>query len=666
MNMQVIPRGEGAGGFRRFTLGVLAALLALVALFGSQLVTLYVDWLWFIDVGYRSVFLRTMGIKVALMLVASIVFFLVVYANLWLARRISPRPRLYLDEQHQFRIHVGDISRRGAGLIALIAAAVVSLTVGMGAAAGWYNYLLFTNPVEFGRADPIFHRDIGYYVFTFPFWRYVYRWLMLAVVFSCLGSAALYFVDRAIDVVGGREGVRVDPRVRVHLTLLVGVGLLLKAWGYWLARYEILFSPHGLFFGAGYTDVKVRLVVLNALVVLAAVTGLVVILTAKTRSYKAPVVAIGTWLIVALVGGSFLPVTVQKVRVTPNELAAEQPYIAHNIRATREAYNLDRVTQRDFPAAGTLRAADIEANRDTIESIRLWDYEPLLQAYRQLQTIRAYYTFRGADTDRYRFPEGMRQVALSVRELDVNKLGGAESSWINRHLIYTHGYGLSMSPVNRVATDGLPELIVRDFPPVTPPHMPLTQPQVYFGELTSDYVIVNTTEKEFDRPAGDENVTTTYEGRSGVSLAGLIRRMAFAVHFADLNLLISPAITRQSRILYGRSVAERVQRIVPFLRLDSDPYPVVHQGRIVWIVDAYTTSPWYPYSQRLMLPNTGRMDTVVSYMRNSVKVTVDAYDGTVRLWDLTADQPPLVLEGHTGAVSAVGFSPDGTFLASGS
>ncbi|HOJ20229.1 MAG TPA: UPF0182 family protein [Armatimonadota bacterium] len=612
------------------------ALVLGAVFFGSELIRLYTDWLWFLDVGYRDVFVKTTVIKVGLMVAAALLFFALIYANLLVAERLTPRPALYLDDQRQFRLTLTPFGRQGLSIILLIVAAAISLTVGLAAAKGWYDYLFFRNPVPFNQADPIFHRDVGFYVFQLPFVRFVYRWLMVGLGLSLFAVAGLYWFDKGLDFVNGY--VRIATHARVHLSALLAAILLTKAWGYWLARYELLFTPHRLFFGAGFVDVHIRLVVLNVLVVLAVVAGLVMLANIRLRGVRLPMIIVGAWIAVSFVGGIVLPSVVQKVRVTPNELSAEEKFISNSIEATRNAFGLSKIQRRSFPAAGALKMADIRDNHETMRSIRLWDYEPLLDAYRQIQTIRAYYTFRGADVDRYQFPDGVRQVAISVRELDVKRLGGAESSWINRHLIYTHGYGLCMSPVDRVAEGGLPELIIKDFPPQAPEALQLTRPQVYFGELTNDYAIVNTTEEEFDYPSGDENMTTRYESDRGVRIAGLFRRLMFALRFGDQNILLSTHLNADSRILYSRNIQERARRIAPFLRLDSDPYPVIHQGRIVWIIDAYTTSPWYPYSQRIQ-PDPPRWDTVLNYMRNSVKITVDAYDGTVTLYVADESDP---------------------------
>lgn len=616
---------------------LLIALATLLVLFGPHAVAFYTDWLWFLNVGYQSVFVRTLLIKGELWLATAVLFFAILYGNLRIARLTGDRPRLYLDERHEFRVALGDMSRRSVSLFLLVASLVVSLAAGIAAVSGWYDFLLFRNAVPFPDSDPLFGRNIGFYVFRFPFLRFLYQWVLLAVVLSVIASAALYFVDRAVDIISAdRLSIRIEPRARAHLSALLGIAFLLKGWGYWLARYELLFAPQRLFFGAGYTDVHVRLPVLGLLMVLAVVAGMVMVINIRLRSLRAPLWVLAAWLVVSFVGGTVLPSAVQQLRVTPNELQAEQPYIAHNIQATRRAFNLHRVQQRDFPADDNLTVADIRANADTIKNIRLWDYEPLLEAYRQIQTIRTYYSFENADVDRYHFSDGVRQVALSVRELKTDQLAGAERSWINRHLIYTHGYGLCMSPVDRVAPGGLPELIIKDFPPRTPAGLEITHPQVYFGELTSDYVIVGSTEKEFDYPSGDENVTTQYTGKGGISIGSMWRRLAFAVRFGDVNIILSGHINRNSRILFARNVRERVQRIAPFLRLDSDPYPVVHQGRVVWVLDTYTSTRWYPYSRQISVGDSQR---VMNYVRNSVKVTVDAFDGMVDFYLVDPEDP---------------------------
>ena len=629
------------GEYRRAAAIGLGVLVLLMLLFGSELVRVYADWLWFTDVGYRSVFARTALTKTGLVLAVSLLVFAILYSNLWVARRLNPQPHLYLDERHEQRVNLTSIGQQSLSAFLLVGSLAIAVLVGLGAARGWYDYTLFRNPVPFPDVDPIFHRNAGFYVFTFPFLNSLYRWLMMAVGFSLVGVAALYWVERALDFVAGQP--RMAAHVRMHLSALLGAFLLVKAWGYWLARYQVLFAGHSRFSGAGYTDVHVRLVVLSFLVGLSIIAALALFINMRARNARLPLYAIATWVVVSFLGGTILPSVVQQVRVTPNELQAEQPYIAHNIKATRAAFGLEAIRPLDFPAAQSLNIEKLRTKRETLSNVRLWDYGPLGAAYQQLQAIRAYYTFAGVDVDRYRFPEGVRQVALSVREMNVNRLeertiGSQGVGWVNRHLIYTHGYGLVMSPVDRVAGGGLPELIIKDFPPQTPPGLALSQPQIYFGEMTGDYVIVNTAEQEFDYPSGAQPVATEYKGAGGVPLKGFLRRALFAARFGDLNILWSGQFTNKSRVLFAREIGERARRIAPFLRLDEDPYPVIHNGRVVWIIDAYTTSPWYPYSRRITDPEQP-FASGPNYMRNAVKIAIDAYEGTVRYYVSDKNDP---------------------------
>ena len=417
------------------------ALLLGAVFFGSELIRLYTDWLWFLDVGYRDVFVKTTVIKIGLMVAAALLFFTLIYANLLAAQRLTPRPALYLDDQRQFRVTLTQFGRQGLSIILLIVAVAVSLTVGLAAAKGWYDYLFFRNPVPFNQADPIFNRDISFYVFQLPFLRFVYRWLMVGLGLSFFAVAALYWFDRGVDFINGQARIATHARPPLGAA---GGDPPHQAWGYWLARYELLFTPHRLFFGAGFVDVHIRLVVLNVLVVLAVVAGLVMLANLHFRGVRLPVMALGAWIAISFVGGIVLPSAVQKVRVTPNELSAEEKFIANSIEATRNAFGLFKISG----AASRRRHAEDGGHPqqpETVRSIRLWDYEPLLDAYRQIR--------RSAPTT----PSVARTwIAISFQtacarwpsryELDVKRLGGAESSWINRHLIYTHGYGLCMSP----------------------------------------------------------------------------------------------------------------------------------------------------------------------------------------------------------------------------
>jgi len=418
---------------------------------------------------------------------------------------------------------------------------------------------------------------------------------------------------------------------RRHLGILVAVIFALLAWSTWLQIPQLLLTPGAVVFGASYVDWHAHLPFLWAsLAVFAAGAVLALVYGFSVRNWPLPV-AIALTIAVKIVGGGYAGF-VQRFVVTPNEQDKERAFIEHNIAATRRAYDLDRVEERQVSGDAELTARDIVANSPTIENVRLWDNQPLLQTFAQIQEIRTYYDFQHVDNDRYVINGKLRQVMLSVRELNNESL--PNRSWVNEHLIYTHGYGLTLGPVNEVTPEGLPVLFVRDIPPVSNVDLKVAEPSVYYGELRNDYVIVRTTAAEFNYPRGNEDERTFYQGRGGVPLGGVFRRMLFAMRFTNLNILVSAQITRESRIMFRRKITERVRAIAPFLTFDRDPYPVVSDGRIKWILDAYTTSADYPYSSP-----TSDIEPGANYIRNSVKAVVDAYDGTTTFYLAEPDDP---------------------------
>jgi uncharacterized membrane protein (UPF0182 family) len=450
----------------------------------------------------------------------------------------------------------------------------------------------------------------------------VHGWAMGLVAGTMVLALAVYVLRRSLALT--TRGPRLAVRARAHLLILGGLLLSLKAVGFWLDRFEVLFSPRGIIFGASYTDIHATLPMLGALAVLTALCAIACFLQVRRpgiRFVAGGLVALGLAWIVAL---GIYPSLLQRFRVVPNELAAEKPFIAHNIRMTRQAYGLDRIVEREFPAAESLDARGLERNAPTIKNIRLWDYRPLLRTFGQLQEIRTYYKFQDVDNDRYLVDGEYRQLMVSPRELSYAHL--QSRIWINEHLTFTHGYGVVVGPVNRITTEGLPEFLVKDIPPTSSGGFPkVTRPEIYYGEISNEYALVKTRSQELDFPAGDQNVYTTYRGRGGVPLTTWLRKLAFAARFAEIKILLSNDLTDDSRLMMFRAVTQRVREIAPFFRYDRDPYIVVTaEGRLVWMLDGYTTTSRYPYSEPV--PGLG------NYVRNSVKVTIDAYDGNVTFY----------------------------------
>jgi uncharacterized protein len=588
------------------------------------------DLFWFEAIGYPQVFWRLLLIKLALFGATTAIVFVYAWVNLRLLTRrvdlIGTVPTTSPMAQVAGMAPPGLV--RAFELLAPLAAALV---VGFGFAEGWDAFIRFLWAQPFGQTDPLYGRDIGFYLFALPFLDRIQNTIaMLAFAATVL----LFSAYRRGGLIGYRPGVGIVAPRAVLNHLLANAVLFLFAWasGYVLDRYGLLTESSGAVFGAGYTAVNVtRFALWGAafLTVLFAIATYAVVATGRARLVFALVGAfLGAMLLIRVV----LPVTVQRLVVEPNELALEQPYLERNIELTRVAFGLDAVDVRAYDPKPVLQMAEIEANQDTVNNIRLWDWQPLKQTFRQLQQIRTYYTFDDVDVDRYPLEGGLRQVLLSARELSP-ELPGKTITWVNRRLQYTHGYGLVMTPGADKTEDGRPVLVIKDIPPVTPPGLAVPEPAIYYGEEDSGYRLVNTGVREFDYPKGDDNVYTSYQGHGGVLLDSSLRRLVYAWHELDINLLISDYLHADSRIQLWRQIQARIAKIAPFLSLDRDPYLVVADGRLVWIQDAYTTGERFPYAEPT--------EAGISYIRNSVKITVDAYQGDVSFYVVDPKDPVL-------------------------
>jgi uncharacterized membrane protein (UPF0182 family) len=613
---------------RRRTLVLLVLAAALVVLISAQaLVRLVADWYWFQDLDLKTVFLTELGTKLALGLGVGLVAFGFFYLNLRIAQRgIVPDP-VVMSVHRNAPIELTRLLRRMAWPVA----AFVALIMALSAANGWLLLLRFLHRTPFGEADPVFGKDIAYYLFTLPVAAAALQFLVGLTVLSLLMVVPLYVLRR--DVLFQRRRVVIEPSAEIHLAVLLALLFAATVANVFLVRIpSLLYSTAGPLFGASYVDLAIRVPVLRVLGGIAFVGLLLVLLGARThRLLRNAVVAIALYALVALAGAG-VAASVQKFVVDPNELIKETPQLAHHIAATRRAWGLDAVSTRDLGGEATLTLADIEANSGTINNVRLWDRDPLLQTFQQLQEIRTYYDFRSVDDDRYWIDGKYRQVLLSARELNVASL--PTRNFINEHLSYTHGMGLTLSPVNQVSTEGLPVLFVKDLPPQSTVSLNVTRPALYYGELVSGYAFVNTRQREFDYPQGDSSAFTVYRGTHGVRVNSLFRKTILSMRFGSMDVLLTGLITRDSRVLYHRNIMERAAKALPFLKWDADPYLVITQdGRLVWILDAYTASSRYPYS----LPVSGG----TNYLRNSVKVVIDAYEGTVRPYVADPNDPIL-------------------------
>jgi uncharacterized membrane protein (UPF0182 family) len=610
-------------------------LLALVLLFLVLLpilsngVDLLVDWLWFKEEGFRVIFTTILKAQIALSGLAGVGFIVVTGLNLLLAHALAHRYgyRVY-SEYAEFPA----LERFSSVFRWLIWVGVLffGYVVSQWGMAHWLEYLLAQHPRVMGQADPLFGIDLGFYLFRLPFYWFLY-YLVLVTLLACFLSALfLYLIEGGVSVTA--RGAALASSARAHLMVLAALLCVLIAYRVRLAMYDLLFSPRGIVYGAGYTDVNATLPVLRLLLFLSLLTAAAFLVGSRMGRVRPALYSAGLMAVVAFLGVVVYPEIIQRFIVAPNEIEKERPYIAHAIEFTRKAYALDRFEERGFSAVEDLTLADIRNNEATFRNLRLWDHKPLLTTFAQLQEIRTYYDFRYVDNDRYWIDGVYRQVSLSPRELASTSL--PSRSWINEHLAYTHGYGLCLGPVNEFSSEGLPELFIKDIPPVSTTSVRVTRPEIYYGELPNEYCFVKTQAQEFDYPRGDQNVYTTYQASGGLPLRGFWRRLLFTLKFGEKNILFSRDIGPESRLMIYRRALERVTRLTPFLRYDHDPYLVIAgDGSLHWILDGYATSATYPYSE----PTS----EVGNYIRNSVKATVNAYTGEVHFY-ISDPEDPLI------------------------
>ena len=625
-------------GIRWVTTAILVAivLVLLMARWGSNL---YIDWLWFKSLTYDHVFITILLSELGIKLAVGTVVFVALFINLFFTRQVVLNTinttKQHEDENGVVTLYQSPLAKylNGKNLLAAYCAVSLFLAffVAMSVTDDWITIQKFLNATPFGTADPLFNKDIGFYVFQLPFYQFIYKILAWIVMLAALCVAAVYLLTES----GQTSLAKLfnSMSARFHLSALAAIFFVLRAWGYRLEQYMLLYSDGGAIYGAGYADINGRLLAFNILMVVALVCAVVIMVNIFMRKFKLVLYSIGTLVAASILLGGVYPSVLQKFIVEPNEFNREKPYIEHAIKFTRTAYDLDKIERKPFPAGRTLTAQDIKDNPQTIDNIRLWDWRPLEQTYGQLQAMRLYYEFKGIDVDRYTIDGQYRQVMLSARELNQELLPEQAKTWVNQKLQYTHGYGIVMSPVNEVTTEGLPNFIVKDIPPQTNTDLVIDRQEVYYGESTDAYVMVNTKTKEFDYPMGDENAWSTYEETSGVKINSFFRKAAFALAFADYRMILSTDMTNDTQVLWNRNIEDRVTKIAPFLMYDGDPYIVLSNGRLHWMWDAYTVSNMYPYSE----PFRGRMN----YIRNSVKVTIDAYNGEVKFY-VADDTDPVI------------------------
>lgn len=602
---------RGFGGLALFVVVVLL-------LFFRQAIDLYIDWLWFQEVGYSDIFTRILFSKTLVGVTAGVLFGLLIFVNLKTAAK-PPRAFRFNSQDNVLELPPVELLDPLFQRLLIPGALLVAFMALPQALAHWEQFLLFFNPTPFRLNDPQFGLDLSFYIFRLPAFLAMYNWTIFALGLSFVATAAVYVLYRGI--IYGPRGIFFSEQARRHLLILLAALLVVKAAGYFLNAFELLYSSNSASFGATYVDIYARLPALRVLTIGALAIAALCVVQIYREGYRAVVVAIGALVAVHALGLNAYPSLLQRFRVAPNEIAVERPFIERSIASTRHAFGLDKLESKEFPAEENLTAQDLKRHESTIDNIRLWDHRPLLATYAQLQEIRPYYKFVDVDNDRYIIDGTYRQTMLSARELSHAHL--QSRNWINEHLTFTHGHGVVFGPVNQVTPVGLPEFFVKDIPPVATAGIKITRPEIYFGELANDYVLLQTKSQELDYPAGDQNVYSNYQGRGGVSIGNLWRRLIFSAYYATFRIVLSQDLTGESRILYHRRIHDRVKKITPFFTFDRDAYLVIAQdGRLFWILDGYTTSDRYPYSEPLRRQGP-------NYIRNPVKVVVDAYHGTV-------------------------------------
>jgi uncharacterized protein len=614
----------------KFRLRTVAIVLGVILLFGlPQFVSFYVDWLWFSDLGFADVFITRINGQIAATLAGGLAAFFILYVNLWIAS-LGTKGRENVWSLYGVaipQVNLAILAGRIKGVFYLL----LSLSIAYLFYQNWLTLYYFLHAVPFGFTDPLFGKDVSFYFFTLPVLELISYALFMTVGASLILSAFSYMLKGSLFVDIERRSFGAQPFARTHLSLLVALLFLVAAFNAYAHMHSILHSARGLVAGVTYTDVYAYIPVIQIKIIIAVIAAVAITVNTFLRRRFVVAGSVVLYLVVSFGGSTLYPALLQKFVVAPNELVKETPYITYNIKATRKAFDIDQVEERNISGDTGLSKDDVGKNSATIENIRLWDHQPLLDTFSQVQEIRTYYQFVSVDNDRYLIDGRYRQTMLSPRELSSDSI--PTRNWINERLTFTHGYGVTLGFVNQVTAEGLPLLMIKDIPPVSAiKSVKITRPQIYFGEIPNSYVIVNTKSKEFDYPSGEENVFTEYAGSRGVKVDSLLKRISFSVYFSSMKLFLSNDVTRESRMLYHRNITERVKKVLPDLVLDQDPYMVISEsGHLIWIYDAYTTSSRFPCSQPYKKG--------LNYIRNSVKVTIDAYDGTMDFYMADARDP---------------------------
>lgn len=622
-------------------------ILVVVVSLSRTLVHLLTEVWWFNAVDFADVFWTRLSWQIFLWVATFLIYFLFLWGNYWIAEKFTS------DRSYSFwrGTELAPYSNIFTKAIVIVNILLISLSAAAATSPAWETFLKFLNAVDFEIQDPIYQSDVGFYLFRLPLYEGIKDWLFTLFVAGLIIAILVYALKGKFTNQRRWQNF-LTGSIKTHISLLVAGITILVAVGFWLERYELLFDSNGVVFGAGYTDVHAKLLAYWVMAIMALLLAVVCVLSIWKNNILLPTYGVVIYIVLFGLFNILYPGFQQKFIVNPNELQKEKSYIANNIKFTREAYGLDRVETKSFPAKSELDSQTLEQNQATVRNIRLWDYRPLLSTYRQLQEIRLYYRFNDVDVDRYTIDENYRQVMLSPREMVYSQVPRKAQTWVNKHLKYTHGYGLVMNPVNEVKPDGLPVLFIKDIPPVSQVNLQVEEPAIYYGEKTDTHIFTGMSTEEFDYPRSGENAFTFYSGTGGVPINSLWRKLAYAYDLSSINILISGYFTDNSKIHYYRNIKERVEQVAPFLRFDNDPYIALIEGKMQWILDAYTVSDRYPYSEPLYLSNNarailnrGNIERIargnVNYIRNSVKVMVDAYNGTMKFFVVDENDPVL-------------------------
>jgi uncharacterized protein len=637
------PRAPGSNRGRTILIIAAVALFVLITSLRG-IAGFYTDYLWFDSLGYDEVWRGVLGAQIALAAIFVTAFFAMCWGNLYIADRLAPKfppPGPEQEALERFRDAIG----HRTGLFRAGVAFFLALVAGLGMSQEWRSWLLFVNGGDWGRSDAQFDTDIGFYVFRLPFLSSVADWAFASILIILVVTIAAHFANGGIRVqpVGpGTVGPRVTSQVKAHISVLLGVLALIRAGGYYLQRFELTTSTRGVVDGAAYTDVNAQLPALSLLVLISVASFVLFIVNIWRRGWVLPILGVGLWGLVAVIAGGIYPQVIQRFQVEPNESTREEEFIERNIAATRDAMGLAEVARVDYDLNRDPDNVDLTDNRNTVRNIRLWDPSAsvLGQTFPRLEELLPYYQLNDVDVGRYMIDGELTQVVKSAR--DLNPSGVPTNSWEARHVIFTHGYGMVMASGTSKTPEGRPDFFLQQVPVQENTDLELPRPQIYFGENLGGYAITGATRDELDFQIGEDTQLTRYDGADGVSIGSYLRRIAFSLRFGQYDPLITNFITSESKIHYIRDVRDRVQTLAPFLDFDNDPYPVVVNGGIKWIIDAYTTTDRFPYAQRADnrgLPGGSGLNGRFNYVRNSVKVVVDAYDGTADFYVIDPDDP---------------------------